>query len=391
MSRPSTSFGPVPVTIALTLLAAVAGGLAGGSAGYLTATWVAVPMPSTSVTSTGATPAATTTFEIVPLENRPVTPVLPPAFAKRRVSSVGMVFRKPKGTTFEDRQLSDDRLLGEAVAVTSDGWFVTTNAAIEGMRLADLEVFHDGESLAVLQAVIDQANGTVFLKTGARDVTPSAFAHVADLIPGAEIWVEARPDQYAPSVVLSLASPITAAQPLSSEVASRRILLDGTSIMGDRGGAAWDPNGSLVGLVASKEGERVRIIPATSIATSLASLLSTGEIHHAVLGVRTIDLTTMRLDGDRGGLPLSGALIHDDLVSGKPGVAKDSPAAAVKLKDGDVILRVERDILDGTADLGEVLTEYKPEAQVTLRVLRDGQDVDVPVTLGQAVTSELLK
>jgi S1-C subfamily serine protease len=56
-----------------------------------------------------------------------------------------------------------------------------------------------------------------------------------------------------------------------------------------------------------------------------------------------------------------------------------------------VILRVERDILDGTLDLGEILADYRPGATVTLRVWRDGTDFDLPVTLGSVTTSEPLK
>ncbi len=44
-----------------------------------------------------------------------------------------------------------------------------------------------------------------------------------------------------------------------------------------------------------------------------------------------------------------------------------------------------------TQDLGELLAEYKPGTTVTLRVLRDGKDLDVSVTLGSAVTGDPLK
>jgi len=123
----------------------------------------------------------------------------------------------------------------------------------------------------------------------------------------------------------------------------------------------------------------------------LTSLLQSGEIRHAFLGVRTLDLGIMRLSGSRDSLPAEGALIRDDAVSGKPGVVKDSPAAKAKLKVNDVILKVERDILDGTGDLGEVLSEYQPGSTITLRVLRDQTDTDVQVKLGTAITSEPLK
>jgi S1-C subfamily serine protease len=177
----------------------------------------------------------------------------------------------------------------------------------------------------------------------------------------------------------------------SSETVTRRVLLDGIAQANDRGSAVWDSNGSLVGVIDSAAGERLHFIPATSIAASFDSLLSYGEIRHALLGVRALDLSSLRFDGDRGAWPATGALIRDDRKGTKLGILRDGPAAKAKLKAGDVIVRVERDILDGTADLGEVLSEYKPGSQVDVRILRGSSDLDVQVTLGSVVTSESLK
>ncbi|MEK7116433.1 MAG: BRCT domain-containing protein, partial [Patescibacteria group bacterium] len=101
------------------------------------------------------------------------------------------------------------------------------------------------------------------------------------------------------------------------------------------------------------------------------------------LGVRTLDLVALRVSGARNGLPDRGALVRDDKRGGK--------MANAKIKIGDVIESVDRDILDGRADLGEILAEYKPNAEVTLRILRDGKTLDVPETLGSILTSEAMK
>jgi S1-C subfamily serine protease len=214
---------------------------------------------------------------------------------------------------------------------------------------------------------------------------------VQDLSPGAEVWVESRPRIFLSGAVIDLSGRVNPNDAVSSEVVSRYIGLDGVSVAGDNGAAVWDPQGALIGVIVSAAGEPERVIPATSIASSFSSLLSSGQIRHAALGVRAVDLGTLRLDGSRGDLSVKGALLRDDKRIGKLAVAKDSAAAKAKLLAGDVILRVERDILDGTADLGEVLSEYQPGATVTLRILRNGKDMDVSVVLDSVVTSESLK
>ena len=380
--------------VAYLLLSTLSGALAGFAASLFRPDMVEVASQTVPRTATGTEPLVTptTTFSLVPVERRPAAALVPPAFLSRGTSALATIYRKPKPAVApEDRLLGPDRLLGEAVVLTSDGWFVTSAGILAGLHPTDIVLWHDGLAYPVIQGIADSLNGTVFLKTGATGLTSSAFAHVSELPLGAGIWLEARPGELAPSVVLNLAFRALPNDALSSEVAARRILLSGQSQDGDRGGAAWDPNGSLLGLIESEAGEGVRIIPASGIAASFSSLLTNGGIQHALLGVRAIDLSSIRMDGVRGTLPARGAWIHDDKKSGKPGIARDSPAAKAALRAGDVILRVERDILDGTADLGEVLADYRPGATVTLRVLRDGSDQDVQVTLGSLSTGEPIK
>ena len=89
-------------------------------------------------------------------------------------------------------------------------------------------------------------------------------------------------------------------------------------------------------------------------------------------------------------LPIRGALLVAGAAGAtrEPAVTPRSPAAQGGLQAGDVIERVDRDILDGSADLAEILAGYRPDSRVTLVVRRGAQTIDVPVTLGDVVTSE---
>lgn len=377
------------------LIAGVCGGLAGAAAGFYASTDViglnVAPPAVTATTTQAAESKPTSTISLIQVERPALASVVPPAFLKRRASSVATLYRAPKAGAIEDRLLGDDRMLGQAVALTSDGWFVTAAENVSGLKLADMLIWYGGTAYAATRGVIDRVNSTVYLKTEARDIQAASFSNVRYLTLGSEVWSELRPGEMAPLVVLNLGGRVAGDGPVPSEIAARRIVLSGQAGANDRGGGVWDAGGQLVGVVESKAGSPLRIIPSTSLASSLASLLQTGEIRHATLGVRALDLGVLRLGGDRAGLPADGALIRDDKAAAKPGVAKDSPAAKAKLKSGDVILKVERDILDGTGDLGEILSEYQPGSTVTLRILRDQTDTDVQVQLGSAVTSEALK
>ncbi|MFA4953980.1 MAG: PDZ domain-containing protein [Patescibacteria group bacterium] len=381
------------LTWALALvLSAGCGGLAGGLAGYAAARSSLAASPSFNASGTQNIPetkSPTSTLALITVERPALTSVVPAAFLKHRARQSAALYRAPRSENFDDRLLGDERLLGQAVALTSDGWFITTEAALGGLKRADFVVWYGAASYVAEKGFVDHLNGTVYFKIALRDVPAASFAQVRDLLPGIEVWSEQRPGELAPQVITDLNYRADPNVFLSSENVARRIVLSGTAQAASRGSAAWDASGQLIGIVESAPGEVLRLIPVSSIAASFTSLLQQNEIRHAVLGVRALDLAVMRLAGTRGDLPARGAYLRDDKKI--TALLRDGPAAKAKLKSGDVILSVERDILDGSADLGEILSEYKPGSRVTLRVQRDGKDTDIPVTLGSFVSSEALK
>jgi M6 family metalloprotease-like protein len=83
-----------------------------------------------------------------------------------------------------------------------------------------------------------------------------------------------------------------------------------------------------------------------------------------------------------GPRPILGVQIdaHDDgarIASVTPG----SPAAEAKLKEGDLILKVDGASVAGPDGLGAVMSNHKPGDTVTLAVRRDQKDLEVKVTL----------
>ncbi|MCC7357099.1 PDZ domain-containing protein [Candidatus Uhrbacteria bacterium] len=386
-------------TITFLLFSALCGSLAGAAAGFAASSFsirtsqpvewnqVASSTPPIHTTTTSSTLPS---LSLIPVERRAIVPLLPPEFAKRGSSPSVALYRKPVGNLIDDRVLTQDKLLGQAVALTTDGWLVTTASAVQNVKLSEITVWRGGVSGSIEKGIIDHLSQTVFLKTTLRGLPAAAFARIQDLVPGAAMWVESDLETFEPQVVTGLMGRSTHTDMTSSEFASRRLLLNGPSRFAP-GTPIWDPNGSLVALMETNTEGLIQAIPVVAVAASFNSLLLEGEIHHALLGVHAMDLSVSRIHGDRMALPSAGAYIRDDKKTSKLGIVKDSPAAKAKLKTGDVIVRVDRDILDGTADLGEVLSEYKPGSSVTLRVLRGTQDLDISLVLGNVVTSEILK
>ena len=144
----------------------------------------------------------------------------------------------------------------------------------------------------------------------------------------------------------------------------------------------------LAGWNASENGWRVT--PVGSVGRDLGALLSTGEIRRAALGVRAHDLASLVLDTRPATLPLMGAWLRPDRKTGQPAVTATGPSGK-QLKEGDVIERIERDILDGAADLGERLLDYRPGATVRVHGERAGAPFTAEITLGDVLMSETIK
>ena len=58
-------------------------------------------------------------------------------------------------------------------------------------------------------------------------------------------------------------------------------------------------------------------------------------------------------------------------------------AAEAGIREGDVIVEVDDRETVTVAELQEVISQYRPDDQVTLMINRNGEAQEVPVTLGR--------
>lgn len=393
MSRASASRQDLMRTFFFLIACVVAGALAGAIAGWTVGAWqidrstspFATWGPYGASTSTPDTPDVT----VIPVDRRPQASLVPTPFEGRRASSVAGVYAPAR---FADGALlTEEDLVTQAVGVTSDGWFAVPAVAIQGIETEALVVWYEGQTATATRALLDELSGVVFLDTPFTNVNAPAFARASDVTAGLAAWLERRANRFEPVGVAALRAPIQSLAGVSSERAVREgVLTGGRAEEGDMGAPVWSVNGALVGLVVADVGEELRYLPASAWSASLASLLSDGAISHALLGVHGVDLAwarVVRIGPDA--LPVRGTWLRDGVQGAlrEPAVVPGSPADRAGLREGDVIERVDRDILDGSADLGELLADYRAGSRVTLTVRRGGETIELPVVLGTIVTS----
>ncbi len=69
-------------------------------------------------------------------------------------------------------------------------------------------------------------------------------------------------------------------------------------------------------------------------------------------------------------------------------VQEAGPAAVAGLEPGDVVLSIDGEAVDGSADLGRLVQSNEPDTTLDFQVLRDGETLTIPVTLGANTDEE---
>ncbi len=378
-------------------LSVIAGGFAGWMAADKTANKILTDYRDLSVYANGMSSStrsetendpetASTTIKLVPLTMLDGSPRLAPKSLLDRQSTVGVIYaQKPKVTSLT---LSEDDAVARAVAMTSDGWFVTTHKAIEPVQNSNLYIWHNAKMYKTERMVLDSATDVVFLKIDASHVSVASFAKPLSGRSGVGVWLETGSMQFIPSVIASARASM-AGNALSSDELNRRMVAIGQIEKAEVGSAVWDANGALVGLVESGEGDRLKVIPGAIVSGSLQSLMANQKIEHASLGVRGVNIALVRSLDPNIKLPEKGIWLYSTDAN-LPAIIVGGAGATAGLKAGDVILQVDRDIIDESLDLGDIILQFVPGASVTLRVWRNGEELDIPVTLGKQTTSKTL-
>ena len=381
--------------VGIIVLGAISGGLSGGIVAKrmfpASPSGQGFTVQSSTSTANQRTPQVATTtpssIKLVPVQLVDASMRSVPESIFTRHSPVGVIYLHKKGLPL-DGLLGQSDQVGSLVAVTSDGWFVTASSAIKDLRTADLLVWYDGKAYRVEKAILDHATQAVFLKTSAKDLPATPFADIWADRSGLAAWLEPAPEEYVPSSIIALRASVQA-EPLLSERAERRLIALGFLQKNERGAAFWDAKGALIGIAETTSDGRIQIIPGSNLAASLQSLVQQNEIRHASLGVYTLDRQAIRSMSSDASMPNRGAWVKEDKRTGRA-IIKDSAAEKAGLKSNDVILQIDRDIMDNSLELSDAIMQYRPNSSVTLRVWRGGKELDIATVLGSQVTSELL-
>jgi putative serine protease PepD len=141
---------------------------------------------------------------------------------------------------------------------------------------------------------------------------------------------------------------------------------------GNSGGPLADAQGRVIGMNTS-----IRTADGTSGSVGVGFAIPSDTLTAIAQRIVNGDSLEVAYLGVRGSAPTgssSGVVLID--------IRPDSPAEQAGLQDGDQVRSIDGDAVTNMSSLSARIQLHQPGDVVTLTIERDGQELDVPVTLG---------
>lgn len=169
-----------------------------------------------------------------------------------------------------------------------------------------------------------------------------------------------------------------------SETLENIIQTDAAINPGNSGGPLINLKGEVIGInTAMAQGAQSIgfVIPINIAKKDIDQIEKTNKIVYPFLGVRYILVDDQvkahyKLSVDYGALVLRGD-------KGEPAITKGSAAEKAGIQENDVILEINGEKITPQNSMASIIQKYNPGDTVTLRLVRDGKEMDVQVTLGE--------
>lgn len=277
---------------------------------------------------------------------------------------------------------------GSGVIISPDG-LIITNGHVVGDATDVTVILDDGTVLDGTVTGVDTLTDFAFVKVDASDLPTidlgdSSTLRVGQLALAVGNPLGTNPGSVAVGIVSGLDRSLDAFGGFGgAERLNHLIQTDAAVNPGNSGGALLDGDGRLIGITTAQAGinDGMGFALPIDLAKPIIEQAKAGDpIERPYVGVlfREID---GQLAKDESLAVTSGAWVKgaDD---GESAIVEDSPAADAGLQDGDIITAVDGLAVDRDNPLDLQVLRYAPGDEVTLDVLRDGDTVQLPITLG---------
>jgi serine protease Do len=287
---------------------------------------------------------------------------LPPEL---RDTPLGREFRRRFGNRKEQTMGA-----GSGFIIDSSGLIVTNNHVV-GHADKIVVSLTNGTRLPAEVIGTDELTDVALIKVQATGPLPAvAFGDSRQVEVGDWVLAAGNPFGLGGSVTAGIVS--ARGRDLGAGPFDNFLQLDAPINPGNSGGPIFNMDGQVVGVstaIVSPSGGSVGIgfaTPSELVMPIINQLRTSGHIERGWLGV---------------------SVANSDNGVTIAGIERTSPAARAGLRQGDIILSVNGERIEGALGLIRTVAAVSPGSTVNLTIRRQGREFDVPVTVGQRPAS----
>jgi serine protease Do len=292
-------------------------------------------------------------------------------------------FRQFFGDMFPQRNIPQ-HALGSGVIVSADGYIVTNNHVVA--KASEIQVLlSDKRTFKGKVVGADPQTDVAVVKIEASSLPTVPFGESNQLKVGDTVLAFGNPFGQWFTVTRGIVSALGRSG-MGIEGFENFIQTDAAINPGNSGGALVNIHGQVIGINTAilsgnsgpgGEGGSVGIgfaIPSDMAKHIMEDLVKTGKVTRGYLGIHP-SILSPELAKQFKSPDTAGALVSDVLAGG--------PAEKAGLKDGDVVRKLNGQVVDDPGQFTAMITNLNPGTEVTLDILREGQPVTIKVTLGE--------
>ncbi len=264
---------------------------------------------------------------------------------------------------------------GSAVAITPDGFLVTSAHVVEGADRGRASMA-DGRELRFEVVGRDPLSDLAVIRSSGADLEPVSLGNADRLRVGQLVVAVGNPMGLAGSVTAGVVSGLGRSFPTSDGRASRLvenvIQTDAALNPGNSGGALVDGRGRMVGVSTAVAGVGLGLaVPINDTTRQIvAALMREGRFRRAFIGIA---------GGHRPLPPRVAAALNRAAGVEIVQVVQGSPAARAGLRNEDLIIDVDGVPVEDAGDLQRLMVGDRIGHPVTVRAFRAGELLELTV------------
>jgi S1-C subfamily serine protease len=271
---------------------------------------------------------------------------------------------------------------GSGVAISADGFLITSAHVVEGVRRG-VAGFSDGHESEVTLVGSDPLSDLAVLRCDSGELSPAPLGDAALLRVGQLVVAIGNPQGFASSVTAGVVSGLGRSLPVGARGGPRRIVenviqTDAALNPGNSGGALVDGAGRVIGINTALAGIGLGLaVPINEASRSIIStLIRDGRVRRAHLGAAVAPRPLPPAAAERLGRRAGVQIMQ---------VIEDGPARRAGFRDGDLLIELDGEPVPDATALQRLMVHERIGRSVPAMILRDGQPHTVAVVLDELV------